>query len=248
MVNKVDILGVLIDQVNMSETVERVEKFVQSETSNLVVTPNAEMIVQANEDLVLKRIINSAQLAIPDGAGVVLATKLLGKPLNERVAGVDLVKKLLAKGNKSGYSFYFLGAAPGVAKQAKQKVLEKYPNLTIFTHHGYLDRESEQQVVADIKNQSIDILLVGMGVPLQEKWLATYLHELAVPVGIGVGGSFDILAGNKKRAPIMMQQLNLEWLYRLGQEPKRLGRMIALPEFIYKVIQQRFKMGKQGDK
>ncbi|WP_041607835.1 WecB/TagA/CpsF family glycosyltransferase [Halobacteroides halobius] len=241
MIDKVDILGILIDRVDMGQALDRIEEFIKLDTSNLVVTPNAEMIIRATKDPKLREIINSAQLIVPDGAGVILAANLLGQPLSERVAGIDLVKELLAQANQKDYSFYFLGSAPGVANKAKEKVLKKWPKLTIIAHHGYLDRELEEQVIDEIKKEEIDILLVGMGVPLQEKWLATYLDQLDIPVGIGVGGTFDILAGNKKRAPEVIQGLNLEWLYRLLQEPKRLGRMTALPEFIYKVLHQRLK-------
>ncbi|GAB6138189.1 WecB/TagA/CpsF family glycosyltransferase [Halanaerobaculum tunisiense] len=245
MIDQVNILGVAIDQVTREEALTRIEELVETESlGNLVVTPNAEMIMQATKNQTLQEIINSAQLRVPDGAGVVLASHLLGQPLAQRVAGIDLVQQLLARGNKMGYTFYFLGAASGVAREAKKRVLADYSQLDILTHHGYLDHQAEKEVVAELQAQEIDILLVGMGVPLQEKWLATYLDELQIPVGIGVGGTFDILAGKKTRAPVMIQQLGLEWLYRLLQEPKRLSRIKALPEFIYQVVVQRLKRGK----
>ncbi|OCL25475.1 N-acetylmannosaminyltransferase [Orenia metallireducens] len=239
--DRVDILGVLVDRVAQKEALNRVKSFIDSQNSHIIVTPNAEMIVRAHQDEELKRILNSADLVIPDGTGVVLASKLLGDPLAERVTGIDLVKDLLEIGSKVGYNFYFLGGAPKVAQEAKTKVKEKYPNLNIRTHHGYLDRESETKVLEELENNRVDILLVGMGVPLQEKWLYKHLANLKVPVGIGVGGTFDILAGKKKRAPKVMQNFHLEWLYRLLQEPKRLARMSALPQFIYEVLQEKLK-------
>jgi len=238
---RVDILGVLVDKVNQKEALNKIKSFINSKDSHIIVTPNAEMIIRAHQDEELKRIINSADLVIPDGTGVVLASKLLGNPLAERVAGIDLVKELLETGSKKGYNFYFLGGAPKVAKEAKAKIKNKYSNLNIRTHHGYLDRELEKKVVEELQDNRVDILLVGMGVPLQEKWLNKQLSKVDVPVGIGVGGTFDILAGKKKRAPKMMQNFHLEWLYRLLQEPKRVGRMSALPQFIYEVFQEKLK-------
>ncbi len=238
---RINILGVFIDHVNQSEAINKIEEFIQNQDSNLVVTPNAEMIIRAQQDKELKKILNSAQLSIPDGAGVVLASKLLKYNLEERVAGVDVVEELLARGNQKGYSFYFLGGKPGVAEEAKNKVKEKYPNLKIRTHHGYLNASLEAKVLDEIGQNRVDILLVGMGVPLQEKWLNKHLDLLNVAVGIGVGGSFDILAEKKTRAPKLMQKIHLEWLYRLAQEPERLGRMSSIPKFIYRIVQEKIR-------
>ncbi|WP_027339005.1 WecB/TagA/CpsF family glycosyltransferase [Halonatronum saccharophilum] len=237
--SRVDVLGILIDKVNKREALEKIENFISSEGSKIVVTPNAEMIVRSQKDSRLKEIINSAQLVLPDGAGVVIASRLLNKSLEERVSGIDIVQELLNRGSKKGYSFYFLGGKPGVAQKAKEEALNRYPNLDINFHHGYLDRQLEKKVVEEIKVSKVDILLVGMGVPLQEKWLDKHLSFLGVPVGIGVGGSFDILSGEKRRAPQMVQKLNLEWLYRLAQEPSRAGRMVSLPKFIHQVLKQK---------
>ncbi len=237
--DRIEILGVLVDRVTKLEALEESKKFIRAEKSNLIITANAEMIIRAQQDPQLQRIINSAELVIPDGAGVVLAAKLLGNSLKERVAGVDLVKDLLELGSKERYNFYFLGAAPGVAEVAKKNVLRDYPNLRIRIHHGYLNKELELKVLEDIQSESVDILLVGMGVPLQEKWLDHYLDELKISIGIGVGGSFDILAGKKKRAPKLMQNLHLEWLYRLLQEPKRVTRIQSLPKFVYRVLEEK---------
>lgn len=238
--SRVDILGILIDQVDKREALERIEGFIESNDTNIVVTPNAEMVVRAQKDPRLKEIINSAQLALPDGAGILMASKLLKRRLKERVSGIDIVYGLLDIGSKRGYSFYFLGGAPGIAQRAKEKVLEKYPNLDIKAHHGYLDRGLEEELVEDIRSSRIDILLVGMGVPLQEKWLDKHLGSLNVGVGIGVGGSFDILSGQKRRAPQTFQSLHLEWFYRLLQEPSRSGRMLSLPKFIHQVLKEKF--------
>ena len=234
-------LDVLVDRIDMQEALIKIEEFIRGAENRLVVTPNAEMIMAAQEDLRLKKIINRADLALPDGAGVVLAAKLLGKTIPERVAGVDLVQELFKLAEQRGYSLYFLGAAPGIAQEAKEQVRSRYSNLEINLHHGYLTRRLEEEVINDIIVESPDILLVGMGVPLQEKWLASYLSCFSGIVGIGVGGTFDILAGAKKRAPLLLQQMHLEWFYRLLQEPERIVRTAQLPKFILKVLKQRSK-------
>ena len=236
---RVKILGVLVDQVDITTAVERINDFVDSKENKLIVTPNAEMIMEAQGDERLQRIINEADLALPDGAGVVIASQILGQAIPERIAGIDIVQELFARGKQKEYSFYFLGGAPSVAQKAKERVLASYSNLKINVHHGYLTRELEEQVINDIIKKSPDILLVGMGVPLQEKWLARYLDEFSDLVGMGVGGTFDILAGAKKRAPQWMQQLYLEWFYRLVQEPQRIKRIIQLPKFMQQVLEQK---------
>ncbi len=237
-----EILGVTVDNLTLETAVEEVERLA-AVGGQLVVTPNPEMIMRAQTDCRLREILNSAHLALPDGIGVVWAAQILEQPLLERVAGIDLVQELLARGGAAGYNFYFLGAKPGVAEQAKENVKQQYPKLTVHTHHGYLDRPEERQVIQEINCREIDILLVGMGVPRQEKWLAYHLPHLTVGVGIGVGGAFDVLAGKKQRAPQVLQQLRLEWLYRLYQEPKRWRRMINLPLFMYYVGRQKLKIG-----
>jgi len=151
------------------------------------------------------------------------------------------VQNLFQLGVERDYSFYFLGAAPNVAKLAQKRVLERYSALEINYHHGYLTRLLEEKVINDIMENEPNILLVGMGVPLQEKWLAKHLTKFDGIVGIGVGGAFDILAGTKSRAPDLMQQLKLEWLYRLLQEPRRIGRTLRLPKFIMQVLRQRYQ-------
>jgi N-acetylglucosaminyldiphosphoundecaprenol N-acetyl-beta-D-mannosaminyltransferase len=231
-------LDILIDKVDMKAAIERIEELIESSSdSNLVVTPNSEMVVMAQDDLGLKRILNGAKLVVPDGVGLILASRLIEDPLFERVTGIDLMTKLLAVAAEKDYGVYFLGAEPGVVEEVKSKMIEKYPELKLLgSHHGYLDEESELKVIEEINSKEPDLLFVGMGVPLQEKWLDKNLTKLNVPVSMTVGGSFDVLAGIKKRAPIWIQKLNLEWLYRLLQEPGRFFRMLALPKFIYLVI------------
>ena len=228
---KAEILGVNVDSVTMSQAVENIGILIKSKKPSLVATANAEMLMLANSDFELKKILNSAAMVTPDGAGTVWAARHLGYDMPERVAGVDLVTNLLNK----NYRFYFFGAAEGVAKKAA----EKFKNV-VGVRNGFFNQNDEPQIIADINSKHVDILLVGLGVPKQEKWIFKNLDKLNVPVCIGVGGTFDVLAGNIKRAPQWMQKAKLEWLFRAMLQPSRAGRLIALPKFVFKVVGEKF--------
>ncbi|UMZ75085.1 WecB/TagA/CpsF family glycosyltransferase [Natranaerofaba carboxydovora] len=239
MTDKVQILGVPIDNVDYKEAINISKNFIENGMNKTVVTPNSEIILYADKDPEFKEIIKDADLVVPDGAGVILASKILNNSLKERVAGVDLVKSLLELGNQREYRFYFLGGSKEVAKKVEVKLINDYPGISIKTHHGYFDEKEEKKIIDELKEQEYDVLLVGMGSPRQERWLAKNQDKLNFSLGIGVGGSFDVLVGEKKRAPVIMQKLYLEWLYRLIQEPKRIWRIRALPIFIMKVIKEK---------
>lgn len=238
----IKILDVNIDRLNLEQSIERIRKLItESSEPALVVTPNSEMLAVAAENKDLARILNSADLATADGIGVVLAARILGMPLEERVAGFDLISLLFKEFANEEINFYFLGAKPGIVDRAAANLKVKYPDLNISGyHHGYLDRENQEQVIAEINSKNVDLLLVGMGVPLQEKFLDNNLKKLNVGAAITVGGSFDVLAGEVNRAPLWVQKLALEWFYRLLQEPSRFGRMLSLPKFIYLVLKSRY--------
>lgn len=231
------IFGVRIDAVTMAQATALAEEFIASRRPHLIVTANTEMIMLARHDETLRHIVNEAALVVPDGAGIIWAAKRLGHPLPERVAGFDLVMQLLAIAPAKGYKLFFLGGAPGVAEAAAAAAGKTYPGLNIVgTHHGYFSAAAEAQVVEMIIKQKPDILLAALGVPKQEKWLYEKKDQLAVPLLIGVGGTFDVLAGRAERAPLWMQQAGLEWLFRLIKEPWRAKRMLALPRFALKVL------------
>jgi len=238
----IKILDVNIDRVNMQQAVERLRKLTTDQSQpSLVVTPNSEMLAMAAEDKELAAVLNSADLATADGIGVVIASRILGEPLEERVAGFDLISTLFKEFEQEDINFYFLGSKPGIVDQAAANLKERYPDLNISGyHHGYLDRESQQKVIEEINSQKVDLLLVGMGVPLQEKFLDSNLEKLKVGAAVTVGGSFDVLAGEVNRAPLWMQKAALEWFYRLLQEPSRFGRMLSLPKFIYLVVKSKY--------
>lgn len=243
--NRIAVLNVMIDVVTMKEAVCRVEQFIVMQKPHLVVTPNAEMIMLANEDNYLAQIINNADLVVPDGAGVVWAAHYNEDVMPERVAGYDLVQNLLSVAATKKYRIYMLGGAPGIVDKAKQVAEKRYLGVTIVgTHHGFFAKKDELEIVSDIKACHPDILLVALGIPRQEKWLSEYIKQINAPVAIGVGGTFDVMAGIVRRAPLWMQNAKLEWLYRLISEPKRAIRMVALPRFVMRVIISKSKKKK----
>lgn len=240
MQTKVRILGVDVDSVTMEQAIRRVEEMIQTGRSegrsHVVATANAEMVMMSGEDRELAVILQQADLVVPDGAGVVWAARHLGSPVPERVAGFDLAQNLLQKSAARGYRVYLLGSAPGVAEKAASVARQKYPGVQIVgIQDGFFTQEQTNTIIEAIHHAKPDILLVALGVPKQEKWLKAHLTELAVPVAIGVGGTLDVMAGVMKRAPLWMQEANLEWLFRLMMQPKRLIRMLALPRFVLKV-------------
>lgn len=233
---KVDILGVQVASLTMTQAVEAVESYMDEKKVAMIATANAEMIMRANEDSELQDILNTADLVVPDGAGTVWAAHQLGAAMPERVAGYDLAQHLLARAPQKKRRVFFFGSAPGVAALAKKKAEELYPGIDIVgVRDGYYKQEEEAGIVEEIKAAKPDLLLVALGVPRQEKWLRMHLSALQVPVGIGVGGTFDVMAGVMKRAPLWMQKAKLEWLFRGLLQPKRIGRLMALPRFVLKV-------------
>jgi N-acetylglucosaminyldiphosphoundecaprenol N-acetyl-beta-D-mannosaminyltransferase len=234
---RVSVLDVEIDAVSMAAAVGIVEEFVAAASPRLVATANAEMVMAAQTDEQLAGILARADLVVADGAGVVWAARHLGRPVPERVAGYDLAQALLARAAERGWRVYLFGGAPGIAERAAGVADSRFPGLIIAgVRHGYFTDADEQAIIDEIKDSRPHILLVALGVPKQEKWLARHLQELSVPVSMGVGGTFDVMAGVAKRAPLWMQKAGLEWLYRLGREPRRLLRMLALPRFVMRVM------------
>ncbi|MFW6022265.1 MAG: WecB/TagA/CpsF family glycosyltransferase [Halanaerobiaceae bacterium] len=242
MADYVSILGIKINKVNMGQAINEVENIIKADKKMSIVTPNSEMIVLAQQDRELARIINTADLKIPDGAGVVLASRLYRNPVTERVAGYDLMQKMLMMAAEKNNSVYLLGGEEKVIELAVKKIKDIYPTINICGyHHGFLDETTSEKVLNNINKLNPNILFIGMGVPLQEKFLNDIYHNINVNIAMTVGGSFDVLAEKVKRAPRWMQKMHLEWFYRLIQEPWRLGRMMALPKFAWMVIKDNIK-------
>ncbi len=225
------ILGVPIDNLDMAQTLDRLEHFVEigraTGRGHQVATVNLDFITNALGDPELLGLLQGASLTMPDGMPVVWGARLLGEPMRERVAGVDAVLGLAERAARKGYSLYLLGAAPGVAHRAAEILREKFPGLKIVGVSSPVvrkDAETDEFVIEEIRSAQPDILLVAFGNPKQEKWIGRYGAELCVPVMIGVGGTLDFISGAKKRAPRWMQNSGFEWTFRLAQEPGRLWR------------------------
>lgn len=234
----VDVLGVSISNVTMEEATQKVREFVKSDSFHSIYTPNPEIVMLAKNDSEFHQILEEADLVVPDGIGVVIASKIKKNPLPERVAGYDLVQNTMKDAVQEGYKYYFFGSKPGTSEQAAEKMRETYPGIQIVgTRNGYFKPEDEAEIIADINASGANILLVALGAPKQEKWIEANKHLMPnVRVAVGVGGSLDVMSGNVKRAPEAFQKLGLEWFYRLLKEPTRFKRMLVLPEFLMKVI------------
>ena len=237
---KQDVLGLQFDNVTMDEAVARAEELLEAPGASIVVTPNAEIGYEALHDAQFRALLNGADLVLPDGAGVVLAAKLRKTPLKQKVAGVDFADRLLTVLAETGKTLYLLGGKPGIAELAAQKMCEKHPKLYICgMADGYF--KDEAAVIAKINAAAPDVLFVCLGAPKQEIFMKKHLDELSVRLMIGLGGTLDSFAGTVKRAPKWMIRCNLEWLYRLIKEPKRFGRMLRLPKYLFAVIQKRIR-------
>jgi len=237
----IEILTLKINNITMKEIVnDLINSIRKGKEKQLIYTPNSEIVVKAFDNGDFSRLLNEADYLTPDGAGLLIAARLLGQPLQERVAGYDLMRNLLREVADKDISVYFLGGKPGIVDSAVDNIKKELPELNMAGfHHGYLDSDTKEMVIEDINNKKPDILMVGMGVPLQEKFFDSYFDQLNIKVGLTVGGSFDVIAGKAKRAPLWMQKMYLEWFYRLLQEPKRFKRMLALPRFLYLVFKEK---------
>ena len=231
------ILGVRVDDVTMDETLALFTSWIQEGTPHQVVTVNPEFVMAAQQDTLFRVTLDEADLAVPDGAGLLWASRVLQKPLRERVAGSDVVPRLAELSARDGYRLYLLGAAPRVAERTASVLASQHPGVVIVgTYAGSPAPEEEDAIVARVRAASPDILLVAYGAPKQDLWIRRNLSRLATPVCMGVGGAFDFVAGVTRRAPMWMRRAGLEWLHRLIHEPWRWRRMLALPRFAWCVF------------
>ncbi len=225
--------------VTMAEALDFLAVASKSDSQTTVVTPNAEITDRAMTDENYRSILNSAELMIPDGIGVINASKILKNPLKEKVAGVELGENLLRFAAANGIGVFFLGGKPGVAEKAAARMSEKYPELIISgTHNGYFSREGNENltVIAEINKSRAGILFVCMGQYVQEKWIYDNREKMPnVKIFLGLGGSLDVYAGNTKRAPKLFIRLGLEWLWRVLREPSRIPRIWKMRKFYGKV-------------
>jgi N-acetylglucosaminyldiphosphoundecaprenol N-acetyl-beta-D-mannosaminyltransferase len=233
----VRVLDVPISRVSNAEAMTILTQFVRSGSPHLVVTADASAVVTAARDPEFCAVVNSADLVTPDSTGILWAARHLGQPLPERVSGVDLAERLCELAARHGWAIFFYGAAPGVAEEAAARMQERYPGMRVSgTAHGFLSEPEQVALEERIRESRPEILFVAMGIPRQEKWIASRMASLGVPVSMGVGGSFDVFAGRVNRAPGWMQRRGLEWLYRVWKNPRKISKVATLPQFVLLVL------------
>jgi N-acetylglucosaminyldiphosphoundecaprenol N-acetyl-beta-D-mannosaminyltransferase len=240
---KVDIIGIPVDNLTQEEAIKKLIKFIEEKKFHFVFTLNSENATKVLENRDFLDIVKKADLVVPDGIGIILASRILKTPLKERIPGIDLSFKLMEIANEKGYKITLIGGKLGVSEKAKENLEKIFKNIKILkTYNGYFKDDEENKIVDEIENLNPDILLVGMGSEKQEIWIWKNREKFKnIGVCIGVGGTLDIWAGIKKRAPIFIQKIGLEWLYRALIEPKRVVRLFKIFRFIYKVFLVRWK-------
>ena len=237
---RVNIAGIGVDNVDMNEAVERAAGFLREEGAHYAVTPNAEILYDALHSEELRGVLTRADLVLPDGQGVILASKLLKTPLRCKVAGVEFAAAFAKKLGELGGSLFLLGAKPGVAERAAEKLTELAPGLRIAgVKDGYF--KDDREAVEAVRAAAPDAVYICLGAPRQEFFIDAHKDELGAKFMVGLGGSLDVFAGEAKRAPRLFIKLGLEWFYRLLREPTRLGRMMRLPKFLLAVLRWKRK-------
>ncbi|OGK52746.1 hypothetical protein A2966_03125 [Candidatus Roizmanbacteria bacterium RIFCSPLOWO2_01_FULL_41_22] len=241
MFKKKNILGIGLTNAKEDQILEYILQGLEKNIQKyFIVTPNPEILVLARSNTNYKKILNSAKIASPDGIGIMIAGKILEKQLKEKITGVDLVESLCRAVEEKPITVGFLGAGLAVAEETAECLKKKFPNLKVaFANSGNPDDKTVALVKGSKKE--IDILFVAFGSPKQEIWIYENLDKLPVKVAIGVGGAFDFISGKVKRAPVLVQNLGFEWLFRLINQPWRAKRQTTLIKFIYLVLKEKFK-------
>lgn len=236
---RVHVLGVGFDDVTIEQAVTLACEKLDGGEKAYIVTPNPEIVWMARRDEALRAAINNAGLVLPDGVGIVLGAKILGAPLvGGKVPGIDFIARLFEELASSGRRVFLLGAKPGVAEEAGQKLAEVYPGLSIAgAADGYFTEDDP--VIDRINAECPDLLLVCLGAPKQELWMSSNIDRINAGLFAGLGGALDVFAGRVNRAPVFFRRLGLEWLYRIVREPRRLKRSLKLPLFVLAVIWER---------
>ena len=235
---KTEILGIQFDNLSREEAKAAGAAMLRSQDFHYAFTPNPEFILAADKDLEFQKILNKADLVLPDGIGVVYSAQILGRPLKGRVAGFDFACDMLDVLDQLGGRLYLLGAKPGVAEEAGRQILETHPNIILCgVHDGYF--KDSDPVARQVAEARPDLLFVCLGAPKQEKWIARFGLLTGAKLAIRLGGCLDVFAGNVERAPEKWQKAGMEWAYRLMKEPKRIGRMAKLPLVLVKAARER---------
>lgn len=234
MSDRIEMMGCQIDNLTMNETLQKIDGFIQNGRPQQHVVVNVDKLVKAHRDADLRRIINECALINADGMPVVWASRLLGKGLKERVAGIDLFEALMKRSAEQGWRVFLLGAKEEVVSAVKDLYQNRYPGLTVAGYrNGYWRPEEERGIVEEIKSAHADLLFVAISSPKKEQFLGTYQEEMKVPFAMGVGGTFDVAVGKLKRAPLWMQRSGLEWFYRFLQEPRRMFKRYFIDDVAF---------------
>lgn len=237
---RIEILGVPTDCVDMAQAIEKVEAMIAGSKPETIVAVNPEKVIKAQSDSRLLGQLRRAGLLIPDGIGVVAAARLLRLGRMGRVPGSELMPAICERAAMRGYRIFLFGASPEVNQKTVEVLRRRCPGLQIVGYqHGYLDEKEMPGLIDRINSSGAEILFVALGSPKQELWIDRYLPQLRVKVCQGVGGTFDVLSGQVKRAPASFRKMHLEWFYRLVTQPKRLVRQTALPKFAYLVLRKK---------
>ncbi len=251
LMEKIFIADVPIHNLNMQETLNKIEEFISIGDPVYLGSINVDMVIRCNRDMTFAYYYENCHLCLTDGVPILWAAKFLGTPLKEKVAGSDLVPKICELANTQGYKIFFLGGRPGAAEAAKQKLLKKFPHLNIVDTYappyGFEKNPQELKKMENLIRQAKpDILLVGLGAPKQEQWIAKHYEHLGVPVMMGVGVTFEFIAGIVQRAPLWMQKNGLEWMWRLLMEPRRLWKRYLIDDMQFFNLILKQKLNQQN--
>jgi N-acetylglucosaminyldiphosphoundecaprenol N-acetyl-beta-D-mannosaminyltransferase len=230
---RIELFGVPMDAIGMDQTIAEIDRRISAGEFTQHVVVNVAKLVQMQNDKRLAAAVTSCDLINIDGAGVVFGGRILGRPIPERVAGIDLFQRLLAYAEDAGRPVYLLGAAPAVIERTVAAIRTAHPRLRIAGHHHGYFWEEEARVVQAIRASGAELLFVGIGSPLKEQFIARWREALGVRFAMGVGGSFDVIAGKVRRAPRWMQRMGLEWLFRVLQEPRRMWKRYLVTNSIF---------------
>ena len=243
---KTNILGIKIDKLTGSECIEAINRALREKNSTKIFTPNTSIVLSTLKDKEKARLINSADLLIPDGIGLVQASRILNDPLPQRITGIDMGEKILEIANKECLSLFLLGSTKKNVSAAADKIRDKYRNIKICgIHHGFFDINSEynQKLIKAISSKAPDIMFVCMGYPKQELWISQNAHKIpSLRLSIGLGGSFDVWSGKVRRAPVIFRKLNMEWFWRMIIQPQRLKNLSDIPCFYYCILKQKLNL------
>ncbi len=238
---RIEIMSVEFTTENETELIALIDERIKANKKTTIFTPNPQMLIKSKKDPELLSLLRHADINIPDGIGIVAASRILKKPIQKRISGIDLGEKILELATERGYSVFLLGGKPLIADLAAENIRKKFQAINICgTHHGYFQSSKKDELWGRIAAADPDIIFVCLGFPLQEKWIIENLPSLpSVKLAVGLGGSLDVWSGRIKRAPEFVQHVGMEWLWRAIREPKRLKIFIDIPIFMKEILKQK---------